>query len=80
MNGGYGSLLRFVRYDDVWLWWLWWCGQDDGATPLWIASQNGHDLVVRTLLASGAIVNQSTTVSGVEGRCVGGREWRGVLA
>ena len=44
--------------------WLW-RGQADGATPLWIASQNGHDVVVRTLLASGANVNQATTVSGV---------------
>ena len=58
-----------MRYDDVWVWWLW-RGQDTSATPLWIASQEGHDLVVRTLLASGANVNQSTTVSGIRGRCV----------
>ena len=37
--------------------------QDDGTTPLWIASQNGHDDVARTLLTSGAKVNQAVTVS-----------------
>ena len=37
--------------------------QDDGATPLWIASRGGYDAVVSALLASGAAVNQATTVS-----------------
>ena len=39
-----------------------WCGQDDGCTPLLIASQEGRDVAVRTLLASGANVNQGRTV------------------
>ena len=37
--------------------------QDDGMTALWTASKNGHADVVRALLASGAAVNQSRTVS-----------------
>ena len=36
--------------------------QDDGATPLYVASQEGHDAVVTALLASGAAVNQARTV------------------
>ena len=36
--------------------------QDDGATPLYVASQEGHDAVVTELLASGAAVNQARTV------------------
>ena len=37
--------------------------QDNGATALIVASENGHAEVVRVLLASGAAVNQSRTVS-----------------
>ena len=36
--------------------------QDDGATPLYVSSQVGHYAVVAALLASGAAVNQATTV------------------
>ena len=39
-----------------------WYLQDDGITPLIIACCQGSDMVVRTLLASGAAVNQATTV------------------
>ena len=38
------------------------CMQDDGATPLYIASLNGHDATVAALLSSGAAVNQGRTV------------------
>ena len=38
------------------------CWQSIGATALIMASQTGHDAVVRTLLASGARVNQARTV------------------
>ena len=38
--------------------------QDVGTTSLHIASREGHDAVVRTLLASGAALNQTRTVSG----------------
>ena len=37
--------------------------QDNGATALWVASAHGHAVVVGALLASGAAVNQGTTVS-----------------
>ena len=40
-----------------------WCGQTDGVTPLYIACEKGHDMVVRTLLASGTNVNQALAVS-----------------
>ena len=39
-----------------------WYLQDTGATPLYVASQEGHDVVVTALLASGAAVNQARTV------------------
>ena len=38
--------------------------QGRGATALFVASEGGHDAVVRTLLTSGAAVNQGRTVSG----------------
>ena len=37
--------------------------QDDGITSLWLASQEGHESAVRTLLSFGAAVNQARTVS-----------------
>ena len=51
-----GYLRLVVCDDDVAM-------QDEGATALWIASQNGHAEVVAALLASGANVNQGRTVS-----------------
>ena len=36
------------------------CGQTDGATPLLIASQEGHVEAVRALVELGAAVNQAT--------------------
>ncbi len=36
------------------------CGQTDGATPLYIASFNGHVEAVRALVELGAAVNQAT--------------------
>ena len=36
------------------------CGQTTGATPLYIASQNGHVEAVRALVELGAAVNQAT--------------------
>jgi hypothetical protein len=38
--------------------------QTDGATPLCIASQNGHVECVRALLARGAAINQATVGCG----------------
>ena len=52
----YGNLRWVVGGDDAWM-------QDDGATALIAASANGHAEVVGALLASGANVNQVTTVS-----------------
>ena len=37
--------------------------QNDGATPVWAASQNGHLEVVGLLVEKGADVNQAKTVS-----------------
>ena len=36
------------------------CGQTTGATPLYIASQEGHVEAVRALVELGAAVNQAT--------------------
>ena len=36
--------------------------QDNGSSPLYIASQKGHDMLVKMLLAAGANVNQTTAV------------------
>ena len=44
---------------------LWVCAQEVGATALVVASEGGHDAVVRSLLLSGAAVNQGRTVSGL---------------
>ena len=35
------------------------CGQTDGATPLYIASQEGHVEALRALVELGAAVNQA---------------------
>jgi hypothetical protein len=47
----------------------------DGATPLFIASQNGHVELVRTLVDLGAAVDQAKV--GVVGMClvVGANDW-----
>ena len=37
----------------------------DGATPLYIASQNGHHRTAELLLAKGADVNQASQVRGM---------------
>ena len=43
------------------------CIYQDGATPLFIASQNGHDAVVSALLAAGADKNLQDEVRYVAG-------------
>jgi len=40
-------------------WLLCLCGQTNGASPLFIASNNGHVEVVRALVELGAAVNQA---------------------
>ena len=40
------------------------CLQDNNATPLLVASENGHEAIVRVLVSSRAIVNDSHSVSG----------------
>ena len=47
--------------------------QNIGATPLYVASQEGHDVVVTALLASGAAVNHARTVGMGGLRSMGGR-------
>ena len=50
--------------------------QDGGTTPLYLASQEGHDAVVRALLDGGAAINQTTVcVVGVSGGVVGVAGW-----
>jgi hypothetical protein len=50
--------------------------QDGGTTPLYLASQEGHDAVVRALLDGGAAINQTTVcVVGVSGGVVGVQGW-----
>jgi ankyrin repeat protein len=46
------------------------CGQTDGATPLFITSQEGHVEAVRALVELGAAVNQAEV--GFVGRDVRG--------
>ena len=48
-----------VRVSGVW--------QTNGATPLLIASHNGHVEVVRALVGAGAAVNQATVRDGCGG-------------
>ena len=38
--------------------------QRDGSTPLHVASQNGYEAVVRSLVAAGAVVNAARSDSG----------------
>ena len=38
------------------------CVQDTGSTPLFMACQNGHADIVKTLLDSGAVVSKGRTV------------------
>ncbi len=46
--------------------------QTDGASPLYVASQNGHVEVVRALLGAGADVGQVTVSRGFSvAKCVG---------
>lgn len=42
----------------------------DGASPLWIASQMGHDHVVRVLLKNGALVDAVRCVSELPEKCI----------
>ena len=34
--------------------------RDSGASPLYIACQNGHDKIVKILLTHGAVINKSS--------------------
>ena len=50
--------------------------QTDGATPLYIASEKGHDEVVRALVGAGAAVNQAAVRGDLGGCwCSGVRGW-----
>jgi hypothetical protein len=81
---GLPLVYRLAVFGCVWLWdrgsgivVLWcWAWQARGATPLLIASQNGHDAVVRTLLDGGAGINQAKVrVEGASGAVVGVVGW-----
>ena len=48
------------------------CGQVDGATPLLVAVEAGHEAVITELLASGASVDQAREVTVVERSSGGG--------
>ncbi len=50
--------------------------QTDGATPLYVASEKGHDEVVRALVGAGAAVNQAAVRGDLGGCwCSGVRGW-----
>ena len=53
--------LCWLSCDRRWVWFV--VVQTDGATPLYVASKNGHVEAVRALLDAGAAVNQAS-VSG----------------
>ncbi len=49
--------------------------QTDGATPLYAASQEGHDEVVRALVGAGAAVNQAAVREDLGGCWCSGVRW-----
>jgi hypothetical protein len=56
--------------------------QTKGATPLYVASQNGHVACVRALLSGGAAINQATvgcagSIARLRGGCVLSMRWTG---
>ncbi len=49
--------------------------QTDGCTPLYVASEKGHDEVVRALVGAGAAVNQATVCEDLGGCYCFGCAW-----